>query len=69
VDIQAKEMKVSTIFLVFTFIERIAWANHSDCKAGDTEYVWANQGLLLRKEPNFNSKVITKLNYGVAVGC
>jgi hypothetical protein len=33
---------------------------------GDTLYVWANDGLMMRKEPRFDSPSLMKLDYGTA---
>lgn len=41
-----------------------AHSTNLDFEIGDTLYVWANEGLLMRKAPTFDSPMITKLKYG-----
>lgn len=41
-----------------------AHSNNLDFEIGDTLYVWANEGLLMRRAPTFDSPTITKLKYG-----
>lgn len=39
-------------------------SNNLDFEVGDTLYVWANEGLLMRNAPSFDSPTIMKLKYG-----
>ncbi|MDO8367418.1 MAG: SH3 domain-containing protein [Saprospiraceae bacterium] len=61
-------MKKQTLFVVITWILMV-----SQVKAiryyneGDTLYVWAQSGLVLRDAPDFKSKKITSLQFGSIV--
>ncbi|AYB34182.1 SH3 domain-containing protein [Chryseolinea soli] len=44
-----------------------AYAASKKNSIGDTLYVWANDGLLMRKEPKFESPSLMKLDYGTAI--
>lgn len=44
-----------------------ALAATKEFSVGDTLYVWANDGLVMRKEPKFDSPSLMKLEYGTAI--
>lgn len=42
------------------------FAAKKEFSVGDTLYVWANDGLVMREEPRFDSPSVVKLDYGTA---
>lgn len=58
-------MTIKLISLSLTFLYTSNLSAHSnDYKIGDTLFVWADNGILVRKQPDINSESIKKLNYG-----
>ena len=57
--------KTITMFLLLFFISKNSIANNF--QEGDTLYVWAVNGLKLRKGPSLDFPIIKKLNYGEKV--
>jgi hypothetical protein len=62
-----KVMKMSLLFLIWVTLLPVTGAKCNAQSPGDTLYVWASQGLLLRKDPSFKSDIVTKLSYGTKV--
>jgi len=57
--------KIITVFLLLFFISKNSIANNYH--EGDTLYVWAVNGLKLRKGPSLDFPIIKKLKYGEKV--
>lgn len=54
---------IITIVLLFLNVD----VNSQNLKIGDTLYVWAESGLILRENSNINSEAITTIPYGISV--
>jgi hypothetical protein len=60
-------MKYTAIFLLIVLQGTGAYASTGEFSAGDTLYVWAIDGLMIRKGAKFDSPSLMKLDYGTAV--
>ncbi|HEY5750410.1 MAG TPA: SH3 domain-containing protein [Chryseolinea sp.] len=60
-------MKYTPLFLLVLVQGFSAFAATKEFSVGDTLYVWANDGLVMRKEPKFDSPSLMKLDYGTAI--
>jgi hypothetical protein len=55
------------LFIIFLLFHTQLVADDNDFAVGDTLFVWADNGIIVRKQPSMDSEVLTKLNYGERV--